>query len=90
FIDTDINVANGTVSGFTTTSGTTYEFTVTPTASGNVTVDIPAATAIDTVGNNNTAATQLTRTADITAPSHPNIRITSQHKRTIYRHSNLQ
>ncbi|MEG4053798.1 Ig-like domain-containing protein, partial [Microcoleus sp. S36a_B3] len=69
FTATDVTVGNGTVSGFTTTSGTTYEFTVTPTASGAVTVNVPAATAIDTVGNNNTAATQLTRTADITAPT---------------------
>ncbi|WP_341734487.1 FG-GAP-like repeat-containing protein, partial [Microcoleus sp. EPA2] len=68
FIDTDVTVANGTVSGFTGT-GTTYNFTVTPTATGNVTVDIPAATAIDTIGNSNTAAAQLTRTADITAPT---------------------
>ncbi|MEG4035047.1 DUF4347 domain-containing protein, partial [Microcoleus sp. S36b_A4] len=68
FTDTDVTVGNGTVSGFTG-SGTTYNFTVTPTATGAVTVDIPAATATDTVGNNNTAATQLTRTADITAPT---------------------
>ncbi|MEG4037710.1 Ig-like domain-containing protein, partial [Microcoleus sp. S36b_A4] len=68
FTDTDVTVANGTVSGFTG-SGTTYTFTVTPTATGNVTVDIPAATAIDTVGNNNIAAPQLVRTADITAPT---------------------
>ncbi|MEG3941787.1 DUF4347 domain-containing protein, partial [Microcoleus sp. S36b_A3] len=74
FTATDVTVGNGTVSGFTTTSGTTYEFTVTPTANGAVTVDIPAATAIDTVGNNNTAATQLTRTADITPP---NVTLTS-------------
>ncbi|MEG3882542.1 Ig-like domain-containing protein, partial [Microcoleus sp. herbarium7] len=68
FADTDVTVANGTVSGFTGT-GTTYNFTVTPTANGNVTVDIPAATATDTAGNSNTAATQLVRTADITAPT---------------------
>ncbi|MEG4969991.1 DUF4347 domain-containing protein, partial [Microcoleus sp. B6-A1] len=55
FAATDVTVANGTVSGFTGT-GTTYEFTVTPTATGNVTVDIPAATATDTIGNSNTAA----------------------------------
>ncbi|MCC3637206.1 MAG: hypothetical protein JGK13_22950, partial [Microcoleus sp. PH2017_37_MFU_D_B] len=63
-----MTVANGAVSGFTG-SGTTYNFTVTPTATGNVTVDVPAATATDTAGNNNTAATQLVRTADITAPT---------------------
>ncbi|MEG3977734.1 DUF4347 domain-containing protein, partial [Microcoleus sp. herbarium8] len=68
FIASDINLTNSTISNFTG-SGTTYTFTVTPTATGNVTVDIPAATATDTAGNNNTAATQLTRTADITAPT---------------------
>jgi hypothetical protein len=36
-------------------------------ADGNVTVDILAAKATDTAGNNNTAATGLTRTADLTA-----------------------
>ncbi|MEG4594386.1 FG-GAP-like repeat-containing protein, partial [Microcoleus sp. F8_C2] len=68
FSATGINVTNGTVSGFTG-SGTTYNFTVTPNADGNVTVDVPAATATDTASNNNIAATQLVRTADITPPT---------------------
>ncbi|MEG4225837.1 DUF4347 domain-containing protein, partial [Microcoleus sp. N9_B2] len=68
FSASDINVTNATVSGFTG-SGTTYNFTVTPNADGNVTVDVPAATATDTASNNNTAATQLVRTADVTAPT---------------------
>src|SRR6476469_5358473 len=68
FIASDVNLTNSTISNFTG-SGTTYNFTVTPNASGPVTVDVPAARAIDTAGNNNTAATQLTRTADITAPT---------------------
>ncbi|MEG5170681.1 DUF4347 domain-containing protein [Microcoleus sp. B3-D7] len=68
FSESGVNVTNGTVSGFAG-SGSNYTFTVTPTASGNVTVDVPAAKATDTAGNNNTAATQLTRTADITAPT---------------------
>ncbi|MEG4413849.1 DUF4347 domain-containing protein, partial [Microcoleus sp. C2C3] len=68
FIASDVNLTNSTLSGFTG-SGTTYNFTVTPNADGAVTVDVPAATATDIAGNNNTAATQLTRTADITAPT---------------------
>jgi len=68
FIASDVNLTNSTLSGFTG-SGTTYNFTVTPNASGAVTVNVPAATATDIAGNNNTAATQLTRTADITAPT---------------------
>ncbi|MEG4558868.1 DUF4347 domain-containing protein, partial [Microcoleus sp. F6_B5] len=68
FIASDVNLTNSTISNFTG-NGTTYNFTVTPTADGTVTVDVPAATATDIAGNNNTAATQLTRTADITAPT---------------------
>jgi hypothetical protein len=68
FIASDVNLTNSTISNFTG-SGTTYNFTVTPNADGPVTVDVPAATATDIAGNNNTAATQLTRTADITAPT---------------------
>jgi Ca2+-binding RTX toxin-like protein len=69
FDATDITVGNGTASNFTTVDAKTYTFDVTPTADGNVTVDIAASSATDTAGNNNTAATQLTRTADITAPT---------------------
>ena len=42
FSSSGINVTNGTVSGFTG-SGTTYNFTVTPSADGAVTVDVPVA-----------------------------------------------
>src|SRR6476661_6261343 len=68
FSASDVNLTNSTISNFTG-SGTTYNFTVTPNADGNVTVNVPAAIATDTAGNNNIAATQLTRTADITAPT---------------------
>ncbi|MEG4407505.1 DUF4347 domain-containing protein, partial [Microcoleus sp. MON2_D5] len=68
FIASDVNLTNSTISNFTG-SDTTYNFTVTPNADGLVTVDVPAATATDIASNNNTAATQLTRTADITAPT---------------------
>src|SRR4028118_440373 len=69
FDNTDITVTNATVGNFVQLDAKTYTFDVTPTAEGNVTVDVLAATANDTAGNNNTAATGLTRTADITAPS---------------------
>ncbi|MEG4574536.1 Ig-like domain-containing protein, partial [Microcoleus sp. N3A4] len=69
FDNTDITVANANVSNFVKVDAKTYTFDVTPAASGNVTVDIPAAKATDTAGNNNTAAaTQLTRTANVTTP----------------------
>ncbi len=68
FDNTDITVANATVSNFAAVDAKTYTFDVTPTANGSVTVDIPAATSADTAGNNNIAATQFTRTANITTP----------------------
>ncbi|WP_415063957.1 Ig-like domain-containing protein [Bdellovibrio sp.] len=64
----DITVTNGTVSGFSG-SGTTYTFTVTPTAQGLVTVAVNAGVATDAAGNGNTAATNLTRTYDSVQPS---------------------
>nr|MCF6374533.1 putative Ig domain-containing protein [Tychonema sp. BBK16] len=69
FDATDITVANATVGNFATVDAKTYTFGVTPTTDGSVTVDIAAAKATDTAGNNNTAATQLTRTANVTAPT---------------------
>jgi Ca2+-binding RTX toxin-like protein/RNA 3'-terminal phosphate cyclase len=68
FVAGDITVGNGTVSGFTG-SGTTYTFNVIPTTSGAVTVDIAANVAQDIAANINTSATQLTRTADLIAPT---------------------
>ncbi|MCT7991379.1 Ig-like domain-containing protein [Laspinema olomoucense] len=64
----DIIATNGTVSNFTG-SGTTYSFTVTPTGSGTVSVNVPVGGATDAAGNSNTAATPLTRNADTTRPS---------------------
>jgi large repetitive protein len=80
FDNTDLTVANAAVSNFVKVDVKTYTFDVTPTADGNVTVDIPAAKATDTAGNNNTAATQLTRIADITAP---NVTLTSSSPPTV-------
>ena len=68
FDGSDVSVGNGTLSGFGG-SGTSYSFTVTPTVDGMVTVDVAANGAADTVGTLNTAATQLTRTADVSPPS---------------------
>ncbi|MEG3960542.1 Ig-like domain-containing protein, partial [Microcoleus sp. herbarium2] len=75
FDNTDITVANATVGNIVTVDAKTYTFDVTPTADGNVTVDVLAERATDTAGNNNTAATRLTRTADFTPP---NVALTSE------------
>jgi hypothetical protein len=57
FADTDVTVGNGVVTaGSFGGSGTTYSFTVTPAAAGNVTVSVAANAAQDAAGNGNTAA----------------------------------
>ncbi|MEZ2341993.1 FG-GAP-like repeat-containing protein, partial [Microcoleus sp.] len=92
FSTTGVNVVNGTVSGFTGT-GTTYSFTVTPTATGAVTVDIPAARTTDTAGNNNTAVAQLTRTNDDCIAdqiAYPNLNKPNSVENTIFGVSNIQ
>ena len=54
----DINVGNGTASNFAGT-GAVYTFDVTPSAIGEVTVDIAASVAQDADGNGNVAAPQF-------------------------------
>ena len=65
----DITVGNGAASAFTGSGGDT-EFTalITPTADGEVTVDVAADVAMDTAGNGNTAAAQASSIYDNTAP----------------------
>lgn len=55
----DITVFNGTLGNFTAVSSTVYTATLTPTAAGEVTIDVAAGTFTDAAGNNNTAATQF-------------------------------
>ena len=63
FVQGDVTVSNGTISGFTTlVAGTTFAFNVTPTANGAVTVNVPANVAQDGAGNFNTAAPTYTIT----------------------------
>ncbi|MCE7997171.1 MAG: T9SS type A sorting domain-containing protein [Roseivirga sp.] len=64
----DISVGNGTASSFAG-SGTSYTVTITPSADGTVTVDVPANVAQDGAGNDNTAATQLSIENDEIAPT---------------------
>lgn len=59
----DITAVNATVDGFTeTTTAQQYSFTVHPTATGAVTLDIAAGAAQDAAGNPSAAATQYSFT----------------------------
>lgn len=68
FVSTDVSVGNGSLSNFAG-SGANYSFDVVPTADGAVTVNVSGGRALDAAGNTNTAAGQLSRTFDDTAPT---------------------
>ena len=68
FEQNDITVGNGTITAFSG-SDRNYTATITPAASGTVTVDVPANVATDGAGNSNEAASQFAVTADIDAPT---------------------
>ena len=68
FVQRDIAVGNGSVTAFSG-SGASYTATITPAASGTVTVDVPKNVAQDYAGNGNRAAVQFTVQADIDWPS---------------------
>jgi tripartite motif-containing protein 71 len=57
----DFSVTNGTV-GNLTGSGAAYQFDVTPTSIGAITVNIPNGVCVDGAGNSNTLSVTLTRT----------------------------
>jgi Bacterial Ig-like domain/Subtilase family len=78
FSATDVLVANGTVTGFTAASATTYDVDVTPTAPGLVTVDIPAGVAQAADGSPNGAPAEFRRTFDNTSPSAVIMRLPTQ------------
>ena len=62
FTAADIVVTNGTVTSALTNVGNAYNFTVTPTVNGLVTVNVPANVASDAANNPNTAAASVSLT----------------------------
>ncbi len=64
----DVTVGNGAVTAISG-SGDSYTATVTPAATGTVTVDVAARVARDSAGNGNTAATRLSVQVDVDRPS---------------------
>ena len=69
FVVADITVGNGNAGNFAAVSATVYNFNVTPSGQGTVTVDIAAGVAQDGAGNWNTAADRLTRSYDSISPT---------------------
>ena len=65
----DVVLTNASISNFTAVDGDTYTATITPDGSGNMTIDVPSASAQDAGGNDNNAASQVAVTYDATAPT---------------------
>ncbi|QQX78944.1 hypothetical protein JK628_15425 [Shewanella sp. KX20019] len=64
----DISASNASVTNFSG-SGTTYTALITPTAAGNVTVDVAADVAVDSANNGNTVAEPFSVIYDDTPPT---------------------
>jgi len=64
----DLTVGNGTAGNFSTADNIVFTADITPTADGNVTVDIATNVTQDEATNGNTAAIQFSIAADVTDP----------------------
>ena len=69
FSSADVHVTNGTVAALSTSDNITYNITVMPIAAGAVTIDVPAAAAINIAGNSNQASNTLSFTFDNIQPT---------------------
>ena len=72
FVGSDVNLSGSaaSITGWRANSGNTvYTATITPTASGTVTIGVAANVATDTANNQNTAATSKTVSVDVDRPS---------------------
>ena len=73
----DITLGNATASDFTTLSAAIYTALITPSADGEVTVDVAGAVATDADGNANTEAIRASSTYANTAPTAMNSKVTT-------------
>ncbi|MFC1461936.1 FG-GAP-like repeat-containing protein, partial [Verrucomicrobiota bacterium] len=64
----DVTVGNGTAGNFVTVSASSYTFDLTPSITGSVTAEIAANVAHDAMGHGNSAASQFSRTYEISVP----------------------
>nr|WP_319250254.1 Ig-like domain-containing protein [uncultured Celeribacter sp.] len=71
----NISVSNGSASNLQQPSATVYTATITPDTDGVITVNFPENVVTDTAGLGNEAATAVTNTADLTAPT-PTVSLT--------------
>ena len=72
----DLVVGNGVASDLRG-NGTTFTATITPAASGTVTVDIPAGAAEDDVGNESEAASRFSIAAELADTTAPTVTIST-------------
>lgn len=68
FDSSDLSIVNGTVQSFSG-SGSSYTFSVLPTAQGNVSVNVAANSSQDLAGNSSLASNTITRNFDSVPPT---------------------
>ncbi|MBQ45964.1 MAG: hypothetical protein CMP10_00465, partial [Zetaproteobacteria bacterium] len=81
FVVGDLSVSGGTADNFAGTNNV-YNFDLTPSAAGSITVDIAGGIASDAVGNTNTAATQFSIDYDNEPPTGGSLSIASGNTHT--------
>lgn len=69
FDGSDLQITNGTSSNLQMVSASVYTATITPTADGDVVINVPAGAAQDAASNGSLAATPVTVSYDTTAPT---------------------
>jgi methionine-rich copper-binding protein CopC len=80
FINTDVTVVNGSITGWSVV-GNVYSTTLVPAGNGTVTVNVAAGVSIDHVGNANLASNNFSIVYDIITPT---VTITTTENDTIY------
>ncbi|MBI1312831.1 hypothetical protein GC176_16195, partial [bacterium] len=69
FSSADVAISNGSVAGFSSLGGGLFSVSIVADADGALTVDVPEGVAVDAAGNSSLAASRLSITADVTAPT---------------------
>ncbi|WP_291908835.1 Ig-like domain-containing protein [Chitinophaga sp. CB10] len=64
----DFSISNGALANLQTANNISYQFTVTPTADGTVSLQLPAGRVTNIAGNANAASNTLQLTYDVTPP----------------------
>ena len=69
FVESEVSVSNAEVTNFSSTDDITYSIEITPSGTGNISIDIAAGVAENTQQNGNSASQPVQIAFDATPPS---------------------